>query len=116
MLKEMLAAQNEMSGIAQTVKDEPSADAALPKLDKLASRVGDLNEKLGKLPESDLKKLAEKNLTEMAESGDRLWTLLKKAGAAAPAKAAQFDEIIKKTGMPVQKFEPIGKPLGPPKR
>jgi len=101
--KENVASLNEMVALMESITDETSAAAALPKLEKAATRAQEASKKL------QASGLSEKELGEWfsEHSMDAVTPSLKlrdagiKAMEAAPKTAKQLSEVGKKVGVGV---------------
>jgi hypothetical protein len=85
IVKDNIAAMNEVSTALDSIKDDASADAAIPKIQKGMQRLKDNTKKLEemKMSEEDKKKLMEANDKPMKEAMEKML----KAGFSGPAKA-----------------------------
>jgi len=92
--KDQLAAVNEMTSILEGIKDEKSAEAALPGLEKAADKAREAGEKVasGKLSESD----ASKYMKEMMEAQTKMQAAAMKAASAAKGKSKQITDTLAK--------------------
>lgn len=86
--KDQLAALQEMTSILDGIKDDRSADEALPKLEKAADRARQAGEKVvgSKMSEGD----ATKYMKEMMEAQAKMQAAAVKAGSAAKSKGQQI--------------------------
>lgn len=111
LMKEQLAGMQEAAAILETIKDESSAEAALPKLEKVAARVEATNKKGKeelKMSDDDKKKFLAKYQTQAQEVSHKVALLLQDAQAAAPQKAKRFEEIKTKLGYTHAPFKAVG--------
>jgi hypothetical protein len=92
--KDQLAAINEMTSILEGVKDEKSAEAALPGLEKAADKARAAGEKVasGKMSESD----AAKYMKDLMEAQTKMQAAAMKAAAAAKGKGKEITETLAK--------------------
>lgn len=83
--KDQLAAINEMTTILEGIKDDKSAEEAMPKLEKTADKAREAGEKVSgsKMSEGD----ATKYLKDMGEAQARMQSAATKAAASAPSKS-----------------------------
>jgi hypothetical protein len=92
--KDQLTAINEMTSILEGIKDDKSADEALPKLEKAADKARAAGEKVAgsKMSEGD----ATKYMKEMLEAQTKMQTAATKAAASAKGKNQQILAAIAK--------------------
>jgi hypothetical protein len=92
--KDQVAAINEMSSIMDGIKDDKSAEEALPKLEKAATKAREAGEKVaaGKLSEDEATKYAK----EVGEARAKMQASATKAASAAPGKSKQIVETLGK--------------------
>lgn len=92
--KDQVAAINEMTTILDGIKDDQSADEALPKLEKAADKARAAAEKVasGKMSESD----ATKYLKESLEAQTKMQTAATKACSSAKGKSKEILAAIAK--------------------
>ena len=90
--KDLIATMNELTAILNGIKDDASADAAIPKIEKQAEKMSVLNRKmkLNKLTAEEDKKLEEKYRAQVAEAGKKLAGAMASAIQKAPRKAQQI--------------------------
>ncbi len=83
--KEQVAALNEMTSILEGIKDDNSAQQALPKLEKAADKAREAGEQIasGKMSEAELKPYAK----DIVEAYSNMLKAASKAGKAAKSKA-----------------------------
>jgi hypothetical protein len=91
-MKDMIAALNGLAESLESVKDDASADAALPQIRKAAQRVAAAAEKLQnqKVTQDEEKRLGEKYKKELAKAQERLMRASMSAGMKAPKRALEF--------------------------
>jgi outer membrane murein-binding lipoprotein Lpp len=92
--KDQIAAVNEMASILEGIKDDKSAEAALPGLEKAADKARTAGEKVasGKMSESEAATYGK----EMAEALSKMQTAAMKAASAAKGKSKQITDAIAK--------------------
>ena len=92
--KDQLAAVNEMTSILEGIKDEKSAESALPGLEKAADKAREASEKVasGKMSESD----AAKYMKDMMEAQTKMQSAAMKAASAAKGKSKQITDALAK--------------------
>ena len=99
IIKDKNATTKEIAGILEGIKDDASADAAMPKLDKACEKLGDLNKKFFEINISmeEMGKLLQKNSAESTEASQKLKTATESAQKAAPGKTAQITAALAKS-------------------
>jgi hypothetical protein len=93
--KDQLAAVNEMASILEGIKDDKSAEEALPKLEKAADKARAAGEKVtagGAMSESEATKYAK----EMADAQTKLMAASMKAAMAAKGKSKEISAALAK--------------------
>jgi hypothetical protein len=97
-LKDMLKVVKEITTILQTIKDDKTADVALPKLEQAAGKIKDLTTKAKgyKLSKDEEKQLKEKYQKEMQDAFTKLIGASIEAGKNAPNKAQKIKEALDK--------------------
>jgi hypothetical protein len=97
-LRDMIAAVNHISALLEGIRDDASADAALPGLEQGAQRVKDLEKKLAAYPLTDAekKKLRQEHRQEVEKAITRLYAAARQAGMRAPKKALQIQAALSK--------------------
>jgi hypothetical protein len=93
--KDQVAAVNEMASILEGIKDDKSAEEALPKLEKAADKARTAGEKVtsgGAMSESEATKYAK----EMGEAQTKMQSAAMKAAIAAKGKSKQITETLAK--------------------
>jgi hypothetical protein len=93
--KNQLAAVNEMTSILEGIKDDKSAEEALPKLEKAADNARTAGEKIvsgGAMSESEAAKYAK----EIMEAQVKMQAAAMKAAMAAKGKSKQITEALAK--------------------
>jgi curli biogenesis system outer membrane secretion channel CsgG len=93
--KDQIAAVNEMASILEGVKDDKSAEEALPKLEKAADKARAAGEKVasgGAMSESEATKFSR----EMGEALSKMQSAAMKAASAAKGKSKQITETLAK--------------------
>ena len=92
--KDQVAAVNEMATILDGVKDDKSADEALPKLDKAAAKAREAGEKVAanKMSTDEATKYAK----DISEARSKMQASAMKAALAVPGKGKQLTEAIGK--------------------
>ena len=92
--KDQLTAIDEMTSILEGIKDDKSADEALPKLEKAADKARAAGEKLSgsKMSEAE----ATKYLKEISEAQSKMQTAAIKAASSAKGKSKQILAAIAK--------------------
>ena len=92
--KDQVAAVNDMASILDGIKDDKSADEALPKLEKAADKARAGGEKVAgsKMSESD----ASKYVKELMEAQTKMQAAAVKACSAAKGKSKQITDAIGK--------------------
>ncbi len=107
ILKDMLATMKEMTATLESIKDDASAEAAIPKLEKLSFRMKELMDKgkALKLSPQEEKKLQDKFKAQTEEAMKKLIKASASAGFNAPARAQKIAAAIQKGmgGKPVKK-------------
>jgi hypothetical protein len=98
LMNEQIKTMNELSGVLEGIKDDASADAAVPKLEKLALQIKELDKKGKdiKVSADEKKKLEEKFKGQLEEAVKRLMAASVGAGMKAPAKAKQIQAAMEK--------------------
>jgi TolA-binding protein len=98
MMKDTIATMNEMAATLETVKDDKTADEAIPKLEKEVAKLKELKKKAEelKLPKDEDKKLEEKYKPELEKATKRFQEAAMKAVLAAPAKGKLIGETLSK--------------------
>lgn len=88
----------EMSTILGTVKDEATADAALPKLEAAVERNNALKKKIESynMSSDDAMKLAAENMTEGFKAAGEVMGASLKAAMAVPSRAEKLQGVINK--------------------
>ncbi len=98
VMKDMLANMNEMTATLESIKDDASADAAIPKLEKQSARMKELTDKAKAMklsPEED-KKLQEKYKSQTDEAVKKMIAASVQAGMKAPKKAKEIAAAVQK--------------------
>ena len=97
-LKDMLKVVKEITTILQTIKDDKTADAALPKLEKATGEMKAINAKMKnyKLSKDEEKQLQEKYMKEIQDAVTKLFRASTEAGKNAPNKAQKIKEALSK--------------------
>jgi hypothetical protein len=96
--KESIAAVNEMAQAFESVKDDASADAAIPRLQKAAQRFQDIAKQRAalKLDPSEEKRLQEQYMPEMSKAMQKLIVAATSAAFKAPKKARDMTAALAK--------------------
>jgi hypothetical protein len=96
--KEIIAAMNQMASIMQTIRDESSARAALPKLATAADHAGELRRQLDSynLSSADKKRLQAKFQKDSDEARTRMTLASLQAMKKAPKKRPQIIAVLKR--------------------
>jgi hypothetical protein len=91
---DQVAAVNEMATILEGIKDDKSAEEALPKLEKAADKARAAGEKVasGKLSEAEATKYAK----ELGEAQSKMQSAAMKAASAAKGKSQQITAALAK--------------------
>jgi hypothetical protein len=98
LAKEELGIFNDISATLEGVKDDASADAAIPKLEKQADQLASVMKKIKELSPEQQKKITEKYQAEIQKTMARMMEAMMKAGSKAPSKVAKLGETFKKLG------------------
>lgn len=98
LYKEQMAAMNDCAIILESVKDDASADEAIPKLEKAHGRMREARDKLHalNLPEEHQKKLLEANKKETDEAAMRMTNGWRQVRERSPASFAKIWGTFKK--------------------
>ncbi|HEY7307740.1 MAG TPA: hypothetical protein VH643_00105 [Gemmataceae bacterium] len=92
--KDQITAVNEMATLLEGIKDDKSAEEALPKLEKAADKARAAGEKVAssKLSEGDATKYAK----ELGEAQTKMSAAAMKAALAAPGKGKEITAALAK--------------------
>jgi hypothetical protein len=109
LVQEQVAAMNEVTSVLNTIQDDATADAALPRLEKAANRLATANDRSERAANSQpqpkdadqaMKQLNDPQiqqvLTQLMEAGLTMATAEMQAEAKAPGKAAQLRAVLQK--------------------
>ena len=99
ILKEQVAEMNNITTLLQGIKDDASADAAMPKIEKSVLRIKELDGKLKdlKMPVSEKKRLEDQYVNkEIPDAASKMQAALVQAMTKAPKKAMDIAAILKK--------------------
>jgi hypothetical protein len=92
--KDQVAAVNEMASILEGIKDDKSADEALPKLEKAADKAREAGERVAssKLSADEASKYAK----DLGDAQTKMSSAAAKAAMAAPSKSKQITAALAK--------------------
>jgi hypothetical protein len=107
LAKDQLSTMREMTTLLEGITDDASAQTALPKLEKAATRLGAINEKLAsRKPESEAKPMerlkdpqTQQQIRELTEAGLKLMAAQMQAVTRVPGKAEQIRAAMRKAKM-----------------
>jgi hypothetical protein len=90
--RESIGIQTEMLSILESIKDDKTADDAIPKLEKAAVKLGETRKKFMdlKLSDDEGKKVAEKHQKELKELGEKIKGAMANAIKVAPSNAPKL--------------------------
>jgi hypothetical protein len=96
--KEMISAINEMAQVYESIKDEASADAALPRLQKAAARYRESANKMKaiKVTKSEDDRLEKQFKPELDKARTKLQQAIMNAALKAPKKAQEIIAALAK--------------------
>jgi hypothetical protein len=116
LMKDELANMKDVASILEGIKDDSSAEAALPKLEKAADRAAELSKKAEalKLSDEQKKQLEARYKTEAQGLSHKVFTLMTEAQGKAPQKAKQLQALMPRLGYAQTTFATVGKTLGAP--
>jgi hypothetical protein len=99
-LKEMISTMNQLADSLESIKDDASADAAIPKIESAAEKMGDLAKKMKdqKLSKEEDKRLQDKYEKELQAATKRMQAAALKAIQKAPGKAQKIGAAMQKAG------------------
>jgi hypothetical protein len=97
-IKESIATVNEMAQALESVKDDASADAAIPRLQKAAQRFQEIAKQRAafKLDPTEEKRLQEQYMPEMSKAMQKLIVAATSAAFKAPKKARDMTAALAK--------------------
>jgi hypothetical protein len=93
---EMFKLLGEVAMLLEGVKDEKTADANIPKIDKKMVQFYELGKKLDKLPPDDQKKLKQKYQKRGDADGKRVLVALEAAVAKVPTRKKELTAALMK--------------------
>ena len=95
-MKESIVVMNDLSSILEGIKDNATADQAIPKIEKQADRMKELRKKMQelKLSTEEEKKLEEKYKPETDKARERMQKAMKQALTNAPTKAMTISQTF----------------------
>jgi hypothetical protein len=99
ILKEQLGLMNDITGYMETIKDDASADAAMPKIEKAIQRMKELEDKLKtiKMPSGEKKRLEDQYIgKELPAAAAKMKTALEGVMKKVPNKGLQIAMILQK--------------------
>ncbi len=99
--QDIIAVKKEATATLMEIKDEASAESALPKLEKIADRYVALNGQMRafNLSPAESEKLIDRYWKQEGEAGDELVRAARAAQKRAPRHAGRIDEILKRFGI-----------------
>jgi hypothetical protein len=100
-VKEMISLLNQLSDALESIKDDASADAAIPKIESIAEKLSALGKRMKeeKPSKEEDKRLQEKYQKEVMDAQQRMQKAIVSAALKAPGKAMKLQEAFKKSGM-----------------
>jgi hypothetical protein len=95
--KKMIAKMQEMVGILKTVKDEPSAKAAVPKIKAVSAELKTIQKKMEamKPTEAEQKRLAEAHMKPMMETMAQLMAEVMRIGTDPKLQTPEIQAALK---------------------
>ena len=105
--EDQLAAIREVTGILEGIHDDASAQAALPRLEKAAARLGTINEQASKAKPLGEKEAVQKlndpqtqqKIQELMQVSVQMMQAQMQAELKAPGRRAQIEAAMKKANM-----------------
>jgi hypothetical protein len=97
-MKDTIAAENELADIMEGIKDDASAEAAIPKMEKVGERMKEIVRKVKslKMTKDEEKKLQEKYKPEMEKMQERLKNATMNLVKKAPGKSQKVMQAFMK--------------------
>src|SRR5262249_2872293 len=98
LVKEDLALIGEATNLLRGIKDEPSAQAALPRLEKIGDRAAELTRqaKALKLSEAEQQKVMDRHRDKLLAAADKLFVAENEARDRAPRQADRIHAVVVK--------------------
>ena len=99
--KDIISVKQQATAVFETIKDEASADSALPKLEKITDQYAELSRKMKafNLSPDASEQLIDKYWKQEGEAGDELARAATVAKKRAPQHAERINTILGKFGM-----------------
>ena len=98
MFKDILSLIREATSVLQGIKEEASAKAVMPRLEKIGNRAVELTKKAQalKLSEEEKKKVMEKYRDELLAATDKLLVAADAAKTRAPRHAEKIESVVRR--------------------
>jgi hypothetical protein len=98
LFKETLALIQEATVLLRGIKDEPSANAALPRLEKIGDRAAELTRqaKALKLSQAEKQKVMDRHRDKLLAATDKLFVAENEARDRAPRQAERIHAVVAK--------------------